>query len=160
MIRLVKIAIIIVGSVVLQISLVARVSIFGSRPDLPLAVIVSLALYKGPLYGELVGFTSGLLGDIFSGGPLGIQAFSKVLIGYFTGFVRSRFYYDNFITQAACGFVATLASKIVTSIHLALFADPGFFHIRIEGFILVAILNSLLVICVFRLVKGFIKFDT
>ena len=161
MIRLVKIAIIIVGSVILQISLVARITIFGSKPDLPMAVVVSVALCRGPLHGELVGFASGLLVDILSGGPLGIQAFSKVLIGYFTGFVRSRFYYDNFITQAACGFVATLASKIIASIHLALkFPDSGYLNIRFEGLILVAILNSLLVIGVFRLVKRFIRIDT
>ena len=159
MIRLIKILIIILGSVILQASLVARITIFGSKPDLPLAVVVSVALIRGPFHGELTGFVSGLLGDIFSGGPLGVQALSKVLIGYFTGFVRSRFYYDNFITQAVCGFIATLASKIITSIHLALLADPKFLRIRFEGLILVALINALLVIGVFHLIKRFAKVE-
>jgi len=162
MMQMLKIALLVLGSVVLQITLIARMSMFGSGPDLPLALIVSVALFKGPLHGELVGFTSGSLCDLFSGGPLGIQSLSRVVVGYSTGFVRGRLYSDNIVTQLASGFFATLVGKIVTSAHLSLlFASEGdhfqqFLHIRFPGLILAAILNSILVMAVFWVLKKFV----
>lgn len=159
--RILKITLLMLVSVILQTSLIARIHIFGSRPDLLLALVVSVALFKGPLYGELVGFTSGLLCDLLSGGPfLGIQSFSKVVIGYCTGFINSRFYSNNFITQSTSGFIATLIGNFITAVHLSLlFLDPKFLHIPFVGLILIAILNSVLVVAVFWVLRKFTKSD-
>ena len=155
MIRILKITLVVLGSVILQTTLIARISIFGSSPDLPLALIVSVALLKGPLHGGLVGFAFGLLCDLFSNGSLlGINSFSRTVVGYCTGLVRGRLYSDNFITQLASGFFATLAGRIIASAHLSLlFTDPQFLRIRFFGLTLVAISNSILVIAVFWVLK-------
>ena len=154
MIQTLKITLLLLGSVIsviLQTTLLAKLSIFGSSPDLPLALIVSIALFKGPFYGVSAGFTLGLLFDLFSGGPLGVQSFSKVVVGYCMGFVSGRFYSDNYITQSASGFIATLVSKIITLAHLSLLsADPQF---RFSGLIISGILNSVLVMASFRVLK-------
>jgi len=159
MIQIMKIILLVLGSVILQITLIARVSLFGNSPDLPLALVVSVALLRGSFHGELVGFTSGLLNDLFSGvAILGIQPLSKVIIGYFTGLIRNRLYPDNFITQLISGFVATLVSKFITSVHLSLlFGDTRFFHIRFFGLILAALANSILVIVTFWILKRFVQ---
>ena len=159
MIRLLKIIILILGSVILQTTLIARITIFGSKPDLPLALIVSVALFRGSISGEITGFVSGLLCDTFSGGPLGAQAFSGVVIGYLIGFVRRRFYYDNLITQSICGFIATLGSRTIISVYLALFFNSRFLHIRFQGLMLTAVLNSVFVIGISWVVKKFIVTD-
>jgi len=152
-----KIALLILGSVILQITLVAKISMFGGRPDLPLALIVSVALLKGSLHGGLVGFTAGLLCDLFSEGPLGIQSFSGVVIGYCTAFVSARLYSDSFITQAMSGFIAALASKVITSIHLSLLlGDLQLLHTRFPGLILAAMLNSVFVIPIFFVLRRFV----
>ncbi len=131
---------------------------FGGKPDLPLALVVSAALFRGPLYGEVVGFTSGLFYDLFSDGRLGVQAFSRVVIGYGIGFIRGRLYSDNFITQLASGFIATLAHKFITLAHLSLLrADTQFVSIRFAGLALAAISNSVLVVVVFWILKKLIK---
>jgi len=160
MIYILKIVLLILGSLVLQIALVARISIFGSSPDLPLALVVSIALARGSFHGEIAGFITGLSGDLLSGGPLGVQSLSKVVIGYFVGFVRDRLYSDNFITQAICGFVATLAAKFITSIHISLFLDPKFLSFRLPGILLVSAINSILVVVIFWIVKRLIKSDS
>lgn len=153
-----KIALLVFGGLVLQIALIARVSVFGSKPDFPLALIVVVALLKGPFHGELVGFVSGSLIDLLSGGPLGIQAFSRTVIGYCAGFVRGRFYSENLITQAVSGFVATLASKIITSVHLSLLStDTQFLRISFLGLVLVALINSIFVVIIFWILKKLIK---
>ena len=157
MVRLIKIALLILGSAILQTSLVARISILGSRLDLPLALVVAAALLRGSFYGGVVGFTTGLICDLFSGGPLGIQAFSRLVIGYSVGLTRGRLYSENFITQLIAGFGATLIAKAITSVHLSLLFGFGFLHFRFSGLILVAIGNSVLTVAVFWILKKFVK---
>ncbi len=153
-----KIATLILASLILQIALISRMSMFGGKPDLPLALVVSAALFRGPLYGEVVGFTSGLFYELFADGRLGVQAFSRVVIGYGIGFIRGRLYSDNFITQLASGFIATLAHKFITLAHLSLLrADTQFVSIRFAGLALAAISNSVLVVVVFWILKKLIK---
>ena len=157
-----KIAFLILGSMVLQTALLSRISMFGGQPDLPLALIVSVALLKGPFYGEVVGFASGLLHDFLSDGQiLGVQSFSRVVIGYGVGFIRIRLYSDNLITQLVAGFIATLAHKGITMIHMSLlFADAEFMHIRFPGLILAAISNSILVVVVFWILRKFVRSES
>lgn len=159
MIRLLKIILLILGSVILQSTIVAKLSMFGSKPDLPLALTVSFALLNGSLQGELVGFTSGLLCDLSSGGPfLGIQSLSKVIIGYLIGFMRYRFYSDSVVTQLISGFAASLADKFITALHLNfLLSGLPFPRIHIAGLLLTALINSILVVITFRILRKFLK---
>ena len=46
-------------------------------PDIPLIVVVLLALRRGPEFGCGAGFVAGLLQDAASGGLLGVQALTK-----------------------------------------------------------------------------------
>jgi len=161
MIRILKILALILGSLVLQISLVAKMSIFGSRIDLPLVLVVSIALSRGAIYGESVGFVTGILCDLLSGGPMGVQALSKTVIGYGSGLVRRRLYADSFITQLVSGFIATIIAKVINLVHLSLMSnEPRFLKIYFPGLILTGVLNSVLVVAVFRLVRRFIKDET
>jgi len=160
MTRILKIILLILGSVILQTTLIAKVSIFGSKPDLPLILTISIALLKGSFQGELVGFVSGLLCDLSSGGPfLGIQSLGKVVVGYLAGFIKGRFYSDSSIIQSLSAFVATIVDKLITLLNLGMLLG-GFLHIRLPGLILTAIINSILVIIVFRIVRRFVKSET
>ena len=155
MIQIIKIALLILISMILQIALLSRLSVLGNRLDLPLALVVSMGLYRGSFHGEVTGFASGIFYDLFSDGSIiGIQAFSRTLIGYGIGFIRGRLYSDNFITQLASGFIATIAHKFITLAHLGLlFGDAQFVHIRFSGLILVAMLNAVLVVFAYSLLK-------
>src|SRR5947209_18896779 len=54
-------------------------------PDIPLIVVVLLALRRGPEFGCGAGFLAGLLQDAASGGMLGVQALTKASIGFVIG---------------------------------------------------------------------------
>jgi rod shape-determining protein MreD len=152
--QFVKITLLILLSVVLQIALVAKISIFGDVPDLPLTLVVSVSLLKGPLYGELVGFFTGFTGDLLSGGQyMGLQSISKLLVGCITGLFRDRLYSDNPATQAISGFVATLLAKAIIWIHLSLLTGSWLLDIRITGVILTAVLNSAGVVVIYPILK-------
>ena len=159
MIRIIKLILLVLGSVILQNSIVAHFSIFGSKVSIPLALTVSIALLRGSLYGEVVGFSSGLLCDLSSGGPfMGIHSFSQALIGFFVGLMRLRFYSESTVTQAISGFSATIFEKLISMVALTiLLSNMSSPKIRLHGLILTALLNSILTILVFRLLNKMIK---
>jgi rod shape-determining protein MreD len=59
-------------------------------PDIPLIVVVLLALRRGPEFGSLGGFAAGLLQDAAGGGLLGVQALTKAVLGFSIGSVGAR----------------------------------------------------------------------
>lgn len=143
----------------MQTTLIGKISIFGIKPDLPLALTVAMALLRGSLYGEIVGFISGFFFDLSSGGPfIGIQSFSKTLIGYSIGLLRGRFYSDNIITQLLSGFISVIADKLIALISLGLLlTNLSFPRIRLHGLILVSFINPILVIIVFNVLSKLFK---
>ncbi|HXH82824.1 MAG TPA: rod shape-determining protein MreD [Candidatus Tectomicrobia bacterium] len=59
-------------------------------PDIPLIVVVLLALRRGPEFGCAAGFVAGLLQDAAGGGFLGVQALTKAVVGFAVGTLGSR----------------------------------------------------------------------
>lgn len=159
MVQIFKIFLLILLSILLQTTLIGKISIFGIKPDLPLALTVAIALFRGSLYGEIVGFVSGFFFDISSGGPfIGVQSFSKTLIGYSIGLLRGRFYSDNIITQSLSGFLSVVADKLIALVSIGLLlTNLPFPRIRIHGLILVSFINSALVIIVFNILGKLFK---
>jgi rod shape-determining protein MreD len=157
MVKILKLALLILITLLLQVTLVARISFFGSRIDLLLTLIIALALLKEIIHVVLIGFISGLVYDGLSGGPLGVQSFTLVVFGYAVEIIRDRIYADNPVTQALFGFGITIGAKLITSVYLGLFADPNFLNIRPLGLISVAIINSLLVIAFSWILKKFLN---
>ena len=160
MTQTIKMILLVLGSVILQTSLLANMSIFGSKPSLPLALTVSIALLKGSFQGELFGFFSGLLCDLSSGGPfLGIQSLSLALVGYLVGLLRRRFYSDSFITQLMSGFTATLVDKLIAFLVLSILLSDSYSRFQLLGLLINAIVNSIITIIVFRFLIRIFKSD-
>jgi rod shape-determining protein MreD len=161
MAQAIKMILLVLGSVILQTSLVANLSIFGNKPSLPLALTVSIALLKGSFYGELFGFFSGLLCDLSSGGPfLGIQSLSQALVGYLAGLLRRRFYSDNVTTQLMSGFTATLVDKLIAFFTLGILLSGSYPQFRLLGLLINAVVNSIMTIIVFRFLTRIFKSDS
>src|SRR5437667_6268200 len=59
-------------------------------PDIPLIVVVLLALRRGPEFGAIGGFAAGLLQDVAGGGLVGAQALTKAALGFTLGAIRGR----------------------------------------------------------------------
>lgn len=73
------------GGALVQCTVVPVVGVGGVVPDLPIVLAVLLALRYGPEAGCLTGFALGLAQDTLAGGPLGLHALSKALIGFAAG---------------------------------------------------------------------------
>src|SRR5258706_15919208 len=80
----------VVGGSVAHATLTPLISVAGVTPDLPLIMVILLALRRGPEFGCVAGFVTGLLQDATSGGLIGVQALTKGLIGFGIGVAGGR----------------------------------------------------------------------
>lgn len=62
-----------------------RVAGWGGAPDLVLVLVLAVSLWTGPEVGALVGLVGGWLQDLSGGGPLGLVAVAKLLVGFAVG---------------------------------------------------------------------------
>src|SRR2546430_14279934 len=80
----------VLGGGVAHATVAPALGIGGVTPDLPLIVVVLLALRRGPEFGCAAGFAAGLLQDAAGGGLLGVQALTKAVIGFAIGAAGGR----------------------------------------------------------------------
>jgi rod shape-determining protein MreD len=80
--------VLVVVAVLLQVTLVADLSLLGVRPELLLLVIGATALVAGPSKGCIVGFWAGLAYDMFLQTPFGMVALVYSIVGYGAGQAR------------------------------------------------------------------------
>lgn len=78
-------ALLVVTALLLQTTVVGRLPLPGSPPDLVLVVVLAFALAEGPLSGMVTGFVAGLLADLSSDHALGRLALAYVVVGYLVG---------------------------------------------------------------------------
>jgi rod shape-determining protein MreD len=70
---------------IVQVSILAPISILGGTPDALLVTLVCLALLRGSVAGAIAGFAGGLLVDTATLGTLGITALLLTVAGYWAG---------------------------------------------------------------------------
>lgn len=73
-----------------QASLFSPLSLAGIKPDLPLALIYIIGLLTGPTEASLAGMGIGLVQDIGSASLIGMNGFTRGLIGLGAGFLGKR----------------------------------------------------------------------
>ena len=74
----------------IQASLFSPLSLAGIKPDLALAVIYIIGLLTGPGEAALAGIGIGLVQDIGSASFIGLNGFTRGLIGLFAGLFGKR----------------------------------------------------------------------
>lgn len=88
---LARLAAILIGGVILQLSFFSQVALFHVSPDLLPALVAVLGLLGGSLTGAVCGFSAGLLLDCLLIAPLGGSSLVLLATGYLAGLFRERF---------------------------------------------------------------------
>ncbi|HJV09110.1 MAG TPA: rod shape-determining protein MreD [Acidimicrobiales bacterium] len=101
-----RLPIMLLGALLLQTTVFARMRFWGVMPDFMLLVAVAAGITAGPTRGAALGFSSGMLIDLFLPTPLGLSALVFTLVGYGvgvanTGVLRSAWYIP--VLTAAAG---------------------------------------------------------
>jgi rod shape-determining protein MreD len=94
-------------------------------PDIPLIVVVLLALRRGPEFGCAAGFVAGLLQDVAAGGLIGVQALTKALVGFGIGAAGGRLRVTQPLVQIPGLVLLTLAEGVARFTLLQLFRFPA-----------------------------------
>jgi rod shape-determining protein MreD len=120
-------ALAIFGGGVAQNALAPVLSIGEVTPDLPLIVVVLLALRRGPELGCLVGFAAGLFQDAVAGGFIGTQALTKAFIGFLVGRLGGRLWVHEPLVQVPGLVLLSLTEGLARYLLLRFFQFPGAF---------------------------------
>jgi rod shape-determining protein MreD len=101
-----RLPIMLIGALLLQTTVLARMRVFGVMPDFMLLVAISGGITAGATRGAALGFASGMLIDLFLSTPLGLSALVFTLVGYGvgvanTGVLRSAWYIPVLTAGAA-----------------------------------------------------------
>jgi rod shape-determining protein MreD len=94
-------------------------------PDIPLIVVVLLALRRGPEFGCAAGFAAGLLQDVAGGGLLGVQALTKALVGFGLGSMAGRLRVTQPLVQVPGLVLLTVAEGLARFTLLQMFRFPA-----------------------------------
>jgi rod shape-determining protein MreD len=108
-----------------QCTVVPVFGIGGVVPDLPIVLTVLLALRFGPEAGCLTGFALGLAQDAVAGGPLGLHALSKALIGFAAGDLPRWILIRRPIVPVALAILATVVDGLARFALLQAFHYPA-----------------------------------
>lgn len=113
------------GGSVAHATLAPAFRIAGVTPDLPLIVVVLLALRRGPEFGCLAGFAAGLLQDSAGGGLIGVQALTKAVIGFGVGIAGGRLRVSQPLVQVSGLLLLTVAEGLARFALLQIFRFPA-----------------------------------
>jgi rod shape-determining protein MreD len=145
-------------AVILQSSILARITLFGVAPDLILVVVIVLGLVEGSLTGAISGFGGGLLRDFLLEGPIGLTGLAYLTVGYLVGLVRPYVPEDSVVTPVvAVGLGSVLGTTLffLFSFLLGAAADP--FTRIIKVVLLSSVYNTMLTPFVFPIVNRLVS---
>ena len=103
----------VVMAVLIQTTLFNSVRPFGASPDLVLLTVIACARWMEPEPGVLLGFTCGVMIDLFGSAPLGLQGLAFTLVAYITVRTRDRFDYSALATGLAVGLLSLIGVVLV-----------------------------------------------
>lgn len=110
-------------ALLLQTTVVARLPLPGSPPDLLLLVVLAVALAQGPAAGMLTGFPAGLLADLLGDAELGRLALVYVVAGHLAGLAAAEADRSALVPLAVVGAVAAVALVLHAAVGFLL-GDP------------------------------------
>jgi rod shape-determining protein MreD len=124
-VRLPLYALAVSGGTLVQSTLAPLLGVGGVVPDVPVVLVVLLGLRQGPEVGCLLGFALGLAEDVVAGGPLGLHALSKALLGFAAGALPRWFLVGKPAVAIVAAALATVADGAIRFALLQLFQYPA-----------------------------------
>jgi rod shape-determining protein MreD len=147
--------VVLVVALLIQLTVAPEIGIGTIRPDIILVATICWALCEGPGPGAAFGFFGGLLEDIFSTAVLGVSAFAKTIIGYFSGELRQRVISKSVVWPMVIVFFASILHEFMrfaTWAMVGLEDRPPFSIGVIAG---LALYNALITLVVYPVIGRF-----
>ncbi len=99
--------------ILLETQLLSNLFFLPVMPDFVLITLLFLSIKNGALFGEVSGFSCGLLTDVLSLAPLGFNALVNTVISFIVGCFKNVLIPDKFFIPAVLGFTATVCKALL-----------------------------------------------
>jgi len=139
--------------IILQSTLIQKISIYGVVPDIALIVIVFTSNSMGAMRGQLLGFSAGLLQDILSSGPLGFNALIRSVTGHIFGKIKGKLFLDSILLPVLFIATASLFKELLTLVTGFLFLPVDAISYFSRDFFIELGLNAFLAPFIFAFLK-------
>ena len=142
--------------VLFQIVLTRYLSMYDAAPQVLLLLTVTHGFVFGPIMGEALGFSWGLMSDATGVRLFGMNALLLTVIGYLAGRLRRRVASERLTAQLVVAVVATIYYAVGASNLHSLFEEAGsrFSFLR---FFLEAIYNMLIITVLFLFTERWLR---
>ena len=149
----VKAALLLFLAVLAQVSTFSAYAPLGGSADLVLVVLLSIALFRGSVFGAAAGFGAGLLLDMANLGTLGFTSLLLTLAGFWIGRYGETTARDRFHAPfTSVGVVTILFALGALGLHFVL-GDPAPADEVVSAIPATVLLNLVLTVPVYALVR-------
>jgi rod shape-determining protein MreD len=154
----VRVGLLLLLTVVLQVSVVGQTWIFGGTADLVPLVVAAVAYYAGSMAGCATGFALGLLLDLAVGGTMGASSLVLTAVGYGVGRFREVRDPSHGLLPVPVGVAAT-AAWVSAYAAVAFMLDVGttVSALVLRDMVVTILLNALLALPVFVGVRKLLR---
>lgn len=148
-----RVPLVILTALLVQVTVLTRLRLFGVVPDLMLLVAVAGGITGGPARGAIIGFASGMAIDIFLETPLGLSALVFSIVGYSVGAVETSILRAAWWIPVLTAFVACMAGEALFAVAAQVVGRPDLLTARLGVIVtIVGITSAILAPPVVRVV--------
>jgi rod shape-determining protein MreD len=152
-----RIALLSLLAVLVQETVISKISIFGVDADITPLVVMSVGLLCGSMTGAVTGFFIGLMVDTVLVQTLGVTSLLYITIGYWSGRLRELRDPAHGLVPVACGAAATAVTGIgMTVIQFLLGVDAPVSLLLAQQIFLTILVNTLISLPVYLIVRRII----
>ena len=149
--RRLRLVLVLFAALTLHQSLFATLRVGDAHPQLLLLVAVVAGLLAGAERGALIGFTVGLVSDLFVQTPLGLSALTFALVAFVVGSLQSGIVHSAWWIGPLTALVASFAGVVLYGLLGAIIGQASFVSPRlVEIAAGVGVMNALLSVPVVR----------
>ncbi len=123
-------------------------------PDLVLAVVLGFALTRGSLTGAIIGFTGGIMQDLYVDGVIGLAAILKTIAGFSVGLIGDHVRAEKWQLAFISSFGVAISYQLVYGASLFIFGLSVSSELFFSGMVWQpALLTALFAMPVFLLLR-------
>jgi rod shape-determining protein MreD len=149
-----RLALLGLGTVMVQLAAVSQVSLFEVNADLAPLVVMAVGLLCGSVAGAVIGFGIGLFVDVALLQTLGVSSLILLTVGYTSGRLRELRDPAHPLTPVAVGAAATAAAMIGFSLlQFLLGIDAPVSLLLIRDILATVVVNAALALAVYAVVR-------
>ena len=151
----IRIALLLLATVIVQVSFFSQLSILGAAPNVVPVVIVSLGLLGGGIVGAVAGFATGFVLDSTLLQTLGVSSLTLLSAGYLAGRYRERGFQvsNRYVPALLAGGLTLFATAGFAALHLMLGVDAAVSPLVVREIFVQALLATALAFGVYPLVR-------